>query len=206
MKLIWHGQSCFTIEADNSTVVIDPYQDGTVPGHAALALTADAVFCSHEHPDHNARNKVSLTGRTCAISVQEINSFHDSKHGRMRGKNVIRIFSAEGMKVAHLGDLGCELEPGQKEQLRGLDAVLVRVGGFFTINAAQAIVLVDEINPRVVIPMHYRTPGRRFGLIGSVEKFLTQCDNVVRYGGNTLELTKDTPAQTAVLEIQGSKQ
>ena len=200
MRLTWHGQSCFTIEASGSTVVVDPYQDGMVPGHDPLALTADAVYCSHEHADHNARDKVALSGNESAISVQEIHTFHDNKQGRMRGENIIRIFSGDGMKAAHLGDLGCELEPEQKEQLKGLDAVMVLVGGFFTINAKQAKALVDELKPRIVIPMHYRASGRSFGILGSVDRFLRLCDNVVRYGGNTLEITKGLLSQTAVLK------
>ena len=203
MKLSWHGQSCFTIEANGSTVVIDPYQDGMVSGHAPLALTADAVFCSHEHPDHNARDKVTLSGKESTIPVREIHTFHDSKKGRIRGKNIIRVFSAEGIKVAHLGDLGCEPEPEQKEQLKGLDAVMVPVGGFFTINAKQAKTLMDELKPRVVIPMHYRALGSKFGILGSVDKFVKLCDNTVWYKGNTIEITKETPVQTAILKDYG---
>lgn len=199
MKIIWKGHSCFTIEADGSSVVLDPFKDGTVPGYAPLRLNADAVYCSHEHDDHNARDTVTLTGKDCAISVQEIHSFHDNQKGHMRGENIIRIFSAEGMKVAHLGDLGCTPEPEQMEQLKNIDAVLVPVGGFFTINAKQAKELIDELKPRVVIPMHYRTPGHGLVVIDKVDKFLKLCDNVVKYDTNTFELTKDTPAQTAVL-------
>ncbi|MCH5203778.1 MAG: MBL fold metallo-hydrolase [Oscillospiraceae bacterium] len=200
MKIIWNGHSCFTVEADGSTVVVDPYSDGTVPGYAPLRLTADAVFCSHEHSDHNGREAVTLTGRDCAISVQEIHTFHDDKKGSMRGENIIRVFSAEGMRVAHLGDLGCEPEPEQLEQLKGLDAVLIPVGGFFTINAEQAKSLVDKLEPRVVIPMHYSFPGHGYDVIETVDKFLKLCGNVVKYDTNIFELTADTPAQTAVLK------
>ena len=200
MKLIWNGHSCFTIETDGGTVVIDPYRDGSVPGHDPLALTADAVFCSHEHGDHNARENVALTGNECAINVEKINTFHDNKKGHMRGENIIHIFSAEGMRVAHMGDLGCDPEPLQKEQLKNLDAMLIPVGGFFTIDAKEAKALIDELKPRVVIPMHYRTPGHGFNVIGTVDKFLKLCSDVVKYEDNILELTKDTPAQTAVLK------
>lgn len=200
MRLTWHGQSCFTIEASDSTVVLDPYQNGMVLGHEPLALTADAVYCSHEHADHNARDKVVLTGKESMISVEEIHTFHDNKQGRMRGENIIRIFSAGGLRAAHLGDLGCELEPEQKERLKGLDVVMIPVGGFFTINAKQAKALVDELKPRITIPMHYRAPGRRFGILSSVDKFLRLCDNVVHYGGNTIEITKGLLSQTAVLK------
>lgn len=203
MKLTWNGHSCFTLETANGTFVLDPYQEGSVPGYAPLQLTADAVLCSHEHRDHNGRDRVTLTGKTPAVAVEEIHTFHDPEQGKLRGTDIIRIFSSEGMKVAHLGDLGCELEEGQKEKLKGLDLIMVPVGGFYTIDAQQAKALMDELQPRVVVPMHYRGEGFGYDVIGPVEDYLALCGNVVRYQGNTLELTKDTPAQTAVLAYLG---
>lgn len=203
MKLIWHGHSCFTLETSGGTLVLDPYQDGSVPGYAPLKLTADAVFCSHEHRDHGARDVVALSGRTPDVTVEEIHTFHDPEGGRLRGTDIIRIFSADGLRVAHLGDLGCELEPEQKERLKGLDAVMVPVGGFYTIDAKQAKALMDELQPRVVIPMHYRSQGLGYDVIGPVEDYLALCGNVVKHDSDTLELTRDTPAQTAVLSYLG---
>lgn len=199
MKLIWNGHSCFTLEAAGSTLVLDPYQDGAVPGYAPLKLTADAVFCSHEHKDHGAREAVALSGKASHIQVEEIPTFHDPERGALRGTNLIRVFSAEGLRAAHLGDLGCELEPEQKERLKGLDALMIPVGGYYTIDAKQAKALVDELKPRVVIPMHYRSDHFGYDVIAPLEDFLTLCGDVVKYPGNTLELTAATPAQTAVL-------
>ena len=70
MKLIWHGHSCFSVVTDAGTAVFDPYIDGMVPGLAPLSLTADAVYCSHGHDDHNARDKVALSGRARLASCQ----------------------------------------------------------------------------------------------------------------------------------------
>lgn len=201
MKLTWHGQACFTIEAGGCTVAVDPYADGMFEGHAPLCLTADAVFCSHEHHDHNARDKVTLTGKECAFSVQEIHTYHDDEKGAKRGANTIRIFSADGLRVAHLGDLGCELEPEQKSMLRGLDAILVPVGGFFTIDAKQAKALMDELRPRVVIPMHYRVGDKGLAVLSTVDEYVSLCDDAVIYDSDTFELTADTPSQTAVLKF-----
>ena len=99
--------------------------------------------------------------------------------------------------------MGCGLTPEQAEALSGLDALLIPVGGFYTIDAGQAKAVVDQLKPRVVVPMHYR--GKDFGyeVIGSVEDFLALQSGVVRYEGNVLELTQDTPAQTAVLTYLG---
>ena len=203
MKLIWNGHSCFTLATEAGTLVIDPYEDGSVPGLSPLHLEADAVYCSHEHRDHGNRAAVALSGKPCAVEVEELATWHDEVQGAKRGPNTMRIFSAEGLRVAHLGDLGCGLTPEQAEALSGLDALLIPVGGFYTIDAGQAKAVVDQLKPRGVVPMHYR--GKDFGyeVIGSVEDFLALQSGVVRYEGNVLELTQDTPAQTAVLTYLG---
>lgn len=86
MKLIWNGHSCFTIQSEDGTLVLDPYQDGSVPGLSPLSLTADLVLCSHEHRDHGARETVALTGRTAAFQVDRLDTFHDDSQGSQRGK------------------------------------------------------------------------------------------------------------------------
>ena len=205
MKLIWNGHSCFTIQSEDGTLVLDPYQDGSVPGMSPLSLTADLVLCSHEHRDHGARETVALTGRTAAFQVDRLDTFHDDSQGSQRGKNTIHILSSQGLRVAHLGDLGCFPTPEQMDRLMRLDALLLPVGGYYTIDAQQAHELVRALRPRVVVPMHYRSDSFGFDVIARLEDFLDLCDHVVRYDGNTLELTCDTPAQTAVLTYQAGK-
>ena len=181
MRLIWNGHSCFTLETSGGTVVIDPYLDGSVPGLAPIRLKADAVYCSHDHRDHGAREVVALTGETPDIAVEEIHTWHDAQQGAQRGPDTIRVFQAEGLRVAHL------------------DALMVPVGGFYTIDAGQAKALVDQLQPRVTIPMHYRSETFGYDVIGPLEDYLALCQNVVRYPDNVLVLDRDTPAQTAVL-------
>ena len=199
MKLTWNGHSCFTLETGGRKLVLDPFQENSVPGYPTLHLEAGAVYCSHEHKDHAGRDRVKLSGEAPEVAVEEISCFHDPEQGALRGTNLIRIFSAEGLRVAHLGDLGCELSPEQKAKLQGLDAVMIPVGGYFTIDAKQAKALIDEIQPRVTIPMHYRGSGFGYDVIGPLEDYLALCNDVVRYPGNTLEVSKDMPRQTAVL-------
>jgi len=199
MKLIWNGHACFTIATAQGTAVLDPYEDNYVPGLAPLKLTADKVLCSHGHRDHGAVDVVALTGNEPSFAVETISTFHDPEQGALRGPNTIHIISAEGLRVAHMGDLGCELTQEQIDKLQGLDAVIIPVGGFYTIDAAQAKAVTEQLKPRVIIPIHYRSETFGFPVLAEVGDFLSLCDNVVRYEGNTLELTADTPAQTAVL-------
>jgi len=199
MRLIWNGHSCFTLETSQGSVVFDPYLNGSVPGLAPLHLTADLVLCSHAHRDHGARSAVTLTGRSPSFQVEEVATFHGDKEGALRGPNTIRIITAEGMRVAHLGDLGCQPEEWQLARLRDLDLLLIPVGGYYTIDAAQASALVRALKPRVVVPMHYRGEAFGYNVTRPVEDFLALRSDAVRYDGNFLELNPDTPAQTAVL-------
>ncbi len=200
MKIQWHGHSCFSVEAEGYTVVFDPYEDNNVPGLAPLRLTADAVYCSHEHNDHNARDLVTLSGRDCALQIDTIPTFHDDALGEKRGKNTIHILSVDGMRIAHMGDLGHIPGPKHMMMLQGLDAMLIPVGGYYTIDAATAQEIVSLVSPRVVIPMHYRLGKMGYDVIGELSHFTKLFSNVNYYDTDTLVLTADTPAQTAVLK------
>jgi len=199
MNLIWNGHSCFTLETAEGSVVFDPYRDGSVPGLSPIRLTADLVLCSHDHRDHGARELVGLTGRTPSFSVETISTFHDPEGGALRGPDTIHIVAAEGMRLAHLGDLGCIPTPEQLDRLRGLDVLLIPVGGYYTIDASQAQELVEDLKPRIVVPMHYRSDTFGYEVIARLEDFLALRSDVVRYPGSALEITPHTPTQTAVL-------
>lgn len=199
MVLKWNGHSCFTLETSQGSVVFDPYEDGSVPGLAPLHLSADVVLCSHDHRDHNAKQVVALTGRTPSFQVETLSTYHDPVQGTLRGPNTIHIISTEGMRLIHLGDLGCSLAPEQEARLEGADVLLVPVGGYYTIDASQAQALVQSLAPRIVVPMHYRSDSFGYDVIAPLADFLALRGDVVRYSSNTLELTPDTPSQTAVL-------
>ena len=199
MNLIWNGHSCFTLETAEGSVVFDPYRDGSVPGLSPSRLTAELVRCSHVHRDHGARELVGLTGRTPSFSVETISTFHDPEGGALRGPDTIHIVAAEGMRLAHLGDLGCIPTPEQLDRLRGLDVLLIPVGGYYTIDASQAQELAEELKPRIVVPMHYRSDTFGYEVIARLEDFLALRSDVVRYPGSALAITPHTPAHTAVL-------
>ena len=184
------------------TAVFDPYADGKVPGLSPLSLTADAVFCSHGHDDHNAADRVTLTGCEPGFTVEKVPCFHDEKLGLLRGRNTIHILSAEGLRVVHLGDLGHALKGAALDKVRGADALLLPVGGRYTIDAKTARAVADAVGARVVIPMHYRLGDMGFPVLQALTDYTSLCGDVILYETNTLELTAETPAQTAVLRYE----
>ena len=127
LKLTWNGHSCFTLEENGYAIVLDPYEDGAVPGFGPLKLTADEVLCSHGHGDHNAAQCVKIRknsgGAKNPFRITEIHSFHDEAKGTKRGKNTIRIFDDGQYRIAHMGDIGCVPTADQKEQLKGIDVI-----------------------------------------------------------------------------------
>ena len=203
MKLTWHGQSCFTLETAQGTLVFDPYEDHYIPGLSPLSLSADQVLCTHGHKDHSAAHLVKLTGTAPTFTVEGLDTFHDPEQGKLRGPNRMYLVSTEGMRLAHVGDLGCRPSDEQMAKLQGVDVLLIPVGGHYTIDAAQAQALAEELQPRIVVPMHYRSDTFSYEVLATVEDFLALRHDVVRYDTDTLEVTKDTPAQTAVLRYLG---
>ena len=207
MKITWIGHSCFKVEEAGYSIVFDPYDDGYVPGLGPVRETAEEVLCSHEHGDHNARKRVKLTsGGMSPFTVTKIETYHDPQKGALRGRNTIHILSGAGKRIAHFGDLGCELPADQLAQLENLDIAMIPVGGYYTIDAAQAADLVRKINPAHVIPMHYRGDGNSFGfdVIGTVREFTDLMDSVNFTGSCTVDLDNLPSEQVLVLTPQNA--
>lgn len=201
MKLKWYGHSCFLVEHEGYSILLDPYQSGSVPGLELPALTANEVLCSHDHRDHNARELVALVPGVSPFTVTEVPAFHDHHGGAHRGEIVMRVLEAGGLRVAHLADIGQPLSEAQVQALGRLDAILLPVGGHYTVGPAEAKAIADSLGARVVVPMHYRGQGFGYPVIGELNAYLALCDNVVRYPNNTLVLTPELPRQTAVLAM-----
>lgn len=208
MKITWIGHACFKIEKDDYTIVIDPYEDGYVPGLTPVRESANMVLCSHSHGDHCASDIIEQKlSESSPIKVTAINTYHDDKQGALRGLNTIHIIDDGSQRIAHLGDIGCELEPEQLEQFQNLDAVMIPVGGFYTIDASQAAAMVRRMNPRIVIPMHYRDDEAGFGydVIGTVEEFTKRMDSVLVSQTSEVETEEKHEAQVIVLKAQNGK-
>jgi len=186
MLINYYGHSCFAITSNDFIVCIDPYKD--VEGRGTVSLKANAIYCSHEHFDHNYTDGVKLLeGLKNPFKVYEINSYHDDVKGAKRGKNIIRIFEAEGYRVAHFGDIGCDLSIEEIKLLSDLDVALIPVGGTYTIDALHAKSLIKELKPKVSIPMHYRNETGGFGNIGELKDF-TKLFSEVNYVDNPYNL------------------
>ena len=173
VKLTYHGHACFTLEYQGCKAVIDPYAWGMVPGQPDLHLTANAVYCSHGHADHNFTQAVEVTEASpLPWTVQEFETPHDDCNGTKRGMNTVRIFDCGGIRIAHLGDLGCFPDEKLEAALEGVDCMLIPVGGFYTIGVQTAYQIICAANPLVAIPMHYRTDKTGFDEISHIDDFM----------------------------------
>ena len=180
MRIRWFGQSAFLLTGERA-VFIDPFGDMSAAASRGLqfdyppieGVTADLVLVTHEHRDHNAVDVVggsptvlrSKAGRleSPVGEVVAVASEHDDAAGTTRGANTIVCFSLDGVRVCHLGDFGQPaLRPEQREAIGEVDVLFVPVGGGPTIGGAAAAELVRSLAPRLVVPMHYRTPAVNF--------------------------------------------
>ena len=192
MTITWLGHACFMLESGGYRVIIDPCEG--VPGVTNTAGEAEAVFCSHGHHDHCHTSEIRLTeGKSSPFTVAEIAAFHDSDGGTLRGKNTIRTFTAEGITVAHLGDLGHQLTTEQLAAMGRVDILLLPVGGTYTVDAQEAKAVAEAVQPRVICPMHYRKDTMGYEVLGTDEDFAALFDTnfVHRLPGNSLTATKE---------------
>jgi L-ascorbate metabolism protein UlaG (beta-lactamase superfamily) len=212
MILTWLGHSCFKLQdkvgPDGVTVVTDPY--GKNFGLKMPSCEANIVTVSHQHEDHN--NVSALRGEPfiidCAgeydvknILVEGIDSFHDNNEGKERGKNIIFRFEIEDISIVHLGDLGEALNDVQLEKLAGIDIVLIPVGGKYTIDAKKAVEVINQLEPRIVVPMHYKVPGLKIEGLDPVDKFIKELGLTPSYEDKLKISKRDLPQEDRELVI-----
>lgn len=174
------GHAKFLLELDDGLrLVTDPFDAQT--GYPLSPLQADVVLVSHGHHDHNALDTITgytnvidapgLHTITQDITVEALEAYHDDKQGALRGKTLLFLVQAEGLRIAHLGDLGHLPNEEQISKLKNVDVLMVPVGGYYTIDAAQAKQVCDLLTPRIILPMHYRTKYNASWPIAPVEEF-----------------------------------
>jgi L-ascorbate metabolism protein UlaG (beta-lactamase superfamily) len=180
MDITWLGHSCFKIKGKTAIVVTDPYSPDL--GYSLGKPTARIVTVSHQHPGHSYVKGVGgepklVTGpgeyEISGVLIIGISTFHDEEKGEKRGKNAVYVMEVDEVAVCHLGDLGHVLTAEQLEEIGNVDVLLLPVGGVSTIDAPKAAQVVRQLEPKVVVPMHYKTPALKWEL-EPVGKFLEE--------------------------------
>jgi len=180
MEIDWFGLSCFRLRAREATVVSDPYEKNI--GLKFPRPRADIVTISHNHAGHDYADGVPGNPKVLAgpgeyeisnVFVTGVQTFHDKRGGKDRGKNTVYVINIEGLNVCHLGDLGHVPTQAQAEAIGQVDILLVPVGGGNALNASDAAEVVSLFEPMLVIPMHYRVPDLTVKL-DSVDKFIKE--------------------------------
>ena len=215
MKVKWLGHACFLITADNGLKIItDPYIEGSGLKYSPIDESADIATVSHDHFDHNNVSAVkgkpdvvkgSGTKTVKGIQFKGVATYHDEAKGGQRGDNVVFCFTVDGVNICHLGDLGHRLSKEEIAQIGDIDVLLIPVGGFFTIDAKVASQVCEDLKPKVIIPMHFKTPRCDFP-ITEVDDFLTGKSNVKKLNSSEVELKATTlPTTAEILVLQPAR-
>ena len=206
MDITWYGHSCFRLSERGVTIVSDPPSDDL--GYDRPRIRADVVTISHDHPGHN--NRVGFRGgplffdgpgeyEVKGVFITGIATYHDGRGGAARGRNTVFLFDFDGVTVCHLGDLGHVPTQSQVEALSDVDVLLIPVGGVHTIDASKATEVISLIEPRLVVPMHYKTSVEQAKL-QTVDKFLKEMGLDPMPLQPELKITKSSlPEETQVI-------
>lgn len=214
MKVKWLGHAAFLITSDEGTKIItDPYQPGMFGlNYGKIEEAADIVVVSHDHPDHNHVQSVpgnpqvvkgSGTHKVKGIEFKGTPSYHDDSSGSERGPNDIFCFTVNGVRVCHVGDLGHTLSDRQVTDIGEVDVLLIPVAGTYTVDATAANRVVDQVKPRVIIPMHFKTDKCPTFPVTDAEPFLAGKTNVRRMDTAEVEFKREQlPTATEIVVLK----
>ncbi len=207
MEISWLGHSCFLLRGKNVTLITDPFSPQL--GHSLGKISAPIVTISHNHPGHNYVEGIGGNPRVVRgageyeisdVLITGVASYHDDKHGQELGRNTIYIIHMDDLVICHLGDLGHVLQEEQLEEAADADILLVPIGGQHTINAAQAAEVISQVEPHIVIPMHYSPPTG--DAPNPLDKFCREMGIEAINPQPKLSMTRSTlPAETQVVVL-----
>jgi L-ascorbate metabolism protein UlaG (beta-lactamase superfamily) len=215
MKIKWYGHAAFLITSDQGAkIIIDPYEPGAFGGqlsYGKIKDQVDIVLTTHDHADHNytkdlpgAPQIVKGSGSKTAkgISMKGISTYHDASQGSERGANTIFTLKIDNIQLCHLGDLGHLLSDKELAEIGPVDILLIPVGGFFTIDPKEATRVAEQIKPKILIPMHFKTAKCGFP-IAPVEDFLKGKTNTKRPKASEATFDKATlPQQMEIVVLE----
>ncbi len=218
MKIKWYGHAAFSLQTqDGVHIIIDPYESGAFSGaltYGKITDKADIVLITHDHADHNYTGGITGTYRDIrtegvfdvkGVRVTAIPTFHDTSKGQERGQNLVFVIEADGLRLVHLGDLGHGLSQDVIKRIGKTDILFIPVGGYFTIDAREATRVMNDINPAVTIPMHFKTEKVEFPITG-VSEFTKDKKNVRTLKSSEVEITRETlPRQPETVVLQYAK-
>lgn len=218
MDILPLGLSSFRLRGKDAVVVTDPYDPDMVGLKFPKDTTSDIITVSHNHKDHNhtqavkgvSEDPIVISGpgeyEAKGVEILGVATFHDTKGGSERGKNTVYKIEIDGISIVHCGDLGHKLGDSEIDQLDGVDVVLIPVGGFYSLDAETAASVVTQLEPRVVIPMHYQRPGlnqKVFSSLAPVSLFLKEMGKEGVTPVAKLKVTKDSlPQETQVVVLE----
>ncbi|MEO0130257.1 MAG: MBL fold metallo-hydrolase [candidate division WOR-3 bacterium] len=215
MKIKFLGHASFLITTkDNVKIITDPYKAGAfggAVGYKPIREEAHIVTISHEHDDHNYYKEIKGKPEIIKGAVEKeisgvkfigIETYHDLNKGKERGKNIIFLIIADGLRLLHLGDLGHQLKEEEKKKIGDIDILFIPVGGYFTIDAEEASEIAEFLKPKITIPMHFKTPVLDFP-IAQVEDFLVEKKNVKMLDISEIEISKENlPKEREILVLK----
>ncbi len=220
MRITWYGHAAFLIETQGLRIILDPYRSPDSGGYLPIHEPADLVILSHENDRYHSHLgqivppfevvralELPAGGQEFqGLHVQAIHVF-ETPERLPEDEVTIVYFESEGLRLVFLGDLGHSLSEAELAPLRGADIVLAAAGGPPTIDFAEIPALLDAIGPRLVLPMHYKTPKINLK-IQPLERFLEVLpkDRVVRAGSSSLEITRDSlPEERTIIVLEHAR-
>jgi L-ascorbate metabolism protein UlaG (beta-lactamase superfamily) len=208
MEISWLGHACFRLRTKDMTVLMDPCPRST--GYSIGRQSAQIVTISHRHPAHSFLEAVTGTPKVLdapgeyeigGVMLTGVRTYHDDRRGALRGPNTAFIVEMDEVRVCHLGDLGHLPTQEQMEALADIDVLLVPVGGQTTIDGAAAAELISELEPKLVVPMHYATEAATAKL-DPLEKFIKQLGITAPASQPKLSVTRSSlPSETQIVVL-----
>lgn len=208
MEIVWYGHSCFRLRSREAVIVTDPFSKST--GYSMPKTAADIVTISHHHDGHDNLSEIEGSPKVLEVPgefeisgalIVGVPTYHDNTKGSELGRNVVYLMEMEEVSICHLGDLGHALPSDQVEELSKVDVLMVPVGGVTTFSVAAAAEIVGLLEPKVVIPMHYRTDKGRPDL-DPLDKFLKEIGVTEPSPVSRLSVTKSSlPHETQVVVL-----